>query len=658
MFELPINEEANNRENRKKVLGIVLDILDKNDVKYKIDIDNRTRYLASIPNLIGETDLYITTNINDNREICKQANFKIAKYGALLTHNNLNILKLTVADEMPYEESNTEYDDEFMNTKIDLKTLLDNQDHKRIFLSSDWHFFQTHYKHEANPVNTQKIVTWCKENIKDDDIFMYLGDISFRYANKQDQEESQKILKTIPGIKVLIIGNHDGMLGQEYFTGCGFDYVFEEFTWNNYIFTHRPINMSLYADEMLNIHGHIHKWPKYNTTDGKRNINVYPWYFNNKPVTLDYIEHHVEDLVKDHEWNKSYMLGESTVEADELVDTILSNLRTLTKQTKSLEETKRSELPDSAFGIPEDRKYPLDTEQHVRSAIKLFGHAEESKKKELAKRIKRAADKYGIDIPETTQVYKYLHESVFDNELVLSEIMSDINSNFKSILKEEYTENNSILDEWSMAACNPIIGVHKPFILKIGLDSGSVINTKQYAFSPDIISDKYLVVNEDAHFSIVDKSYFDDKVIESVYEYKGNRLFKLAEAYKNNSIVDNTVFYTALTGKPMLTEDQIDFDSNFSKVDISRYEQEVLTDLATNKDAYLETVGRGSEYNAPVLEEAYIDKIPYVNTYHRDDIVVKEDFDGYYFYNTITKRRTSSAGTITNLTETMLKTVM
>ena len=79
-----------------------------------------------------------------------------------------------------------------------------------------------------------------------------------------------------------------------------------------------------------------------------------------------------------------------------------------------INESTRSELKDSQFGIPEDRKFPLDTKEHVKSAIKLFGHAEESKKKELANRIKRAADKYDIEIPESTQCYKYLHESSND----------------------------------------------------------------------------------------------------------------------------------------------------------------------------------------------------------------------------------------------------
>ena len=92
------------------------------------------------------------------------------------------------------------------------------------------------------------------------------------------------------------------------------------------------------------------------------------------------------------------------------------------------EETKRSNLKDSDFGIPEDRKFPLDTEEHVKSAIKLFGHAEESKKKSLAKKISRKATKYGIKIPETTQCYKYLNENVLGDHPNIKNIIFDLGS--------------------------------------------------------------------------------------------------------------------------------------------------------------------------------------------------------------------------------------
>ena len=194
----------------------------------------------------------------------------------------------------------------------DLKTLLDNTDPKHIWLSSDWHFFKNHYKKEVNFVNTRDITQWCYKNLKDDDVFMYLGDISFRYANEEDQLKSQEILKKIPaGKKVLILGNHDKMLGEDYFTGCGFDYVVEDIYWQNYLFTHKPVRMDTYPEDVINIHGHMHGNRDYNTSDGTRNVNIYPKFFDNKPVTLDYVSKHWKELSKDNYWNPNYGYGEA-----------------------------------------------------------------------------------------------------------------------------------------------------------------------------------------------------------------------------------------------------------------------------------------------------------------------------------------------------------
>ena len=62
-----------------------------------------------------------------------------------------------------------------------------------------------------------------------------------------------------------------------------------------------------------------------------------------------------------------------------------------------LEETKRSELPDNAFGVPSKRKFPLDTEAHVRSAIKFFNYVDPDDEEELARNIKKAMKKYEIN---------------------------------------------------------------------------------------------------------------------------------------------------------------------------------------------------------------------------------------------------------------------
>jgi len=66
-------------------------------------------------------------------------------------------------------------------------------------------------------------------------------------------------------------------------------------------------------------------------------------------------------------------------------------------ELQSCLETKRSDLKDEDFGIPSLRKYPLDTEKHVRSAIKFFNYVDSEHEEELAENIISAIKKFGID---------------------------------------------------------------------------------------------------------------------------------------------------------------------------------------------------------------------------------------------------------------------
>lgn len=55
-------------------------------------------------------------------------------------------------------------------------------------------------------------------------------------------------------------------------------------------------------------------------------------------------------------------------------------MSTHTKSDDRLTASERHELPDSAFGIPETREFPLDDAEHVRAAEAYFRHAPEEKK--------------------------------------------------------------------------------------------------------------------------------------------------------------------------------------------------------------------------------------------------------------------------------------
>lgn len=95
-----------------------------------------------------------------------------------------------------------------------------------------------------------------KKALSEDDLLIYLGDIVD--GEFQNKDELKSLLNTIPGHKILVLGNND-LFTTNFYKSCGFDYVTKSFIWNNIIFTHIPIE----NDNQLNIHGHIHNCKTY-----------------------------------------------------------------------------------------------------------------------------------------------------------------------------------------------------------------------------------------------------------------------------------------------------------------------------------------------------------------------------------------------------------
>lgn len=66
-----------------------------------------------------------------------------------------------------------------------------------------------------------------------------------------------------------------------------------------------------------------------------------------------------------------------------------------------LSEKQRDDLPDSAFAFPKERKMPLTDESHVRNALSRFNQVEDvskAEREEAARRIERAAKKFGVEL--------------------------------------------------------------------------------------------------------------------------------------------------------------------------------------------------------------------------------------------------------------------
>ena len=77
--------------------------------------------------------------------------------------------------------------------------------------------------------------------------------------------------------------------------------------------------------------------------------------------------------------------------------------------TDRLSSEERKELPDSVYGLPERREYPMPDAAHVRAAEAYFRYCPDDLKPKLAKAILAKAREYGVDV-ESPTVLSYAGE--------------------------------------------------------------------------------------------------------------------------------------------------------------------------------------------------------------------------------------------------------
>lgn len=121
---------------------------------------------------------------------------------------------------------------------------------------------------------------------------------------------------------------------------------------------------------------------------------------------------------------------------DEYVNemSVLDLYHNLTEMTAE----ERNKIPDSKFGLPSKRKYPLDTSEHVRSAIKFFNYVDPEDEEELARNIIDNMGKFFDSgempkIGKDNRLSKYMTESV-----ILTETSSKIPNEIPDDIKELY----------------------------------------------------------------------------------------------------------------------------------------------------------------------------------------------------------------------------
>lgn len=70
--------------------------------------------------------------------------------------------------------------------------------------------------------------------------------------------------------------------------------------------------------------------------------------------------------------------------------------------TDRLTYEEKKELPDSVYGLPERREYPMPDAAHVRAAEAYFRYCPEQLRPQLAKAILTRAKEYGVRVESPT----------------------------------------------------------------------------------------------------------------------------------------------------------------------------------------------------------------------------------------------------------------
>lgn len=136
----------------------------------------------------------------------------------------------------------------------------------------------------------------------------------------------------------------------------------------------------------------------------------------------------------------------------------------------------KNELPDSVFGLPKSRKFPMPDKKHVIKAIQFFRYAKQDERVELAKNIGKMIDKYKmkVNIDKSSLLYKYID-------------------------KKYITEDSEYIEEFHMGSLSPIVPLKGEILQKpyIGEDDdideediGLLAESAMVSLIPDVSSDR------------------------------------------------------------------------------------------------------------------------------------------------------------------------
>lgn len=145
--------------------------------------------------------------------------------------------------------------------KTVISTMLNNCEKAghNIYVVTDLHLFKRLEKGKSackRRYNFSEVLKNYKNTVKDDDVVIFLGDLCD--GELYDPKELSEIILSLPGKKILVLGNND-LFGFDKYRDMGFKIVTYSFIWRNIVFSHYP----LVNTQSVNVHGHLHNCKQY-----------------------------------------------------------------------------------------------------------------------------------------------------------------------------------------------------------------------------------------------------------------------------------------------------------------------------------------------------------------------------------------------------------
>ena len=219
---------------------------------------------------------------------------------------------------------------------------------------------------------------------------------------------------------------------------------------------------------------------------------------------------------------------------------------------------------------------------------------------------------------------------------------------------QEFAENvndNSINETTGPAASGPVVGMEKNlvFVSQYGPKNSKAKVVEGYAISNDMMTKNIIVTdNESGNLKKVPYSYLEGREI-TVFEVKdktGSLKKILSEVGKPHT---KNFIYETLTGKDLLSDDQLFYEKDFSQLDIISMGSEIISEIQTMFSEFKQTP-EFELMNEKLIQEA--DKL----LEGINDVIVLENQHGFFAKNTKTGKRTGYFKHIKDIKVNSIKT--